>query len=166
LLTQHNLCIAAQRVLAQDGLPSAAHRLLPSSTIMTTLHGPDYRSNAGPSRPASIQELASRAHKFTDNWDPSKELKYWLRVAEHARHLAQSYDRDNDIENAFVEYAKAATLILQKIPQHREFSQRLDSTQRETLSIVRARTLVFLIVSTNAESTIRKAKAFSIGWES
>lgn len=104
---------------------------------MNTVHSSKFRSNAGPSRPSSIQELAAKALRSTDTWDPSKELKYWLRVAEHARHLGQDFEKGNDIENAFVEYAKAATLILQKIPTHRDFLQRLNSTQRETLSIVR-----------------------------
>lgn len=105
---------------------------------MTTLHNSRYKPSAGPSRPSSIQELAARAYQFTDTWDPSKELKHWLKVAENARHLGQDYDREKDIENAFVEYAKAATLILQKIPSHREFSQRLEPAQRETLSSVRS----------------------------
>ncbi|THH09006.1 hypothetical protein EW145_g2317 [Phellinidium pouzarii] len=80
--------------------------------------------------PASIQQLAQLAEV---PWDPSNDFKYWLKVAEKARHRGQDYDLRNDLENAFVEYAKAATLILDKIPTHRDYQTRLDSTQRETL---------------------------------
>lgn len=84
----------------------------------------------GLGRPASIQELAQRAEI---TWDPAKDFKYWLKFAERSRHAGQAYDLQGDFENAFVEYAKAATLILDKIPTHRDYQGRLDSTQRETL---------------------------------
>ncbi|KAI5119469.1 hypothetical protein M0805_007203 [Coniferiporia weirii] len=85
-----------------------------------------------PRRPASIQELAQRAELI---WDPSKDFKFWLKFAERARHAGQDHDLRGDLENAFVEYAKAATLILDKIPTHRDYQTRLDATQRETLII-------------------------------
>ena len=81
-------------------------------------------------RPASIQELARRA-EF--EWDPSKDFKFWLKVAEKARHQAQAHDAHGDLENAFVEYARAATLILDKIPTHKDYHVRLDQIQRDTL---------------------------------
>ncbi|KAH8112815.1 hypothetical protein DFH11DRAFT_1511304 [Phellopilus nigrolimitatus] len=87
-------------------------------------------ASATPKRPASIQELAQRA-EFV--WEPSKDFKFWLKVAEKSRHAGQDYDLYGDLENAFVEYAKAATLILDKIPTHRDYHTRLDPTQRETL---------------------------------
>ncbi|EJD01861.1 uncharacterized protein FOMMEDRAFT_20646, partial [Fomitiporia mediterranea MF3/22] len=83
-----------------------------------------------PKRPASIQELAQRAEI---NWDASKDFKFWLKVAERARHAGQDHDLHGDLENAFVEYARAATLILDKIPTHRDYHTRLDQIQRDTL---------------------------------
>ncbi|EJD07043.1 uncharacterized protein FOMMEDRAFT_144833 [Fomitiporia mediterranea MF3/22] len=83
-----------------------------------------------PKRPASIQELAQRAEI---NWDASKDFKFWLKVAERARHAGQVHDLHGDLENAFVEYARAATLILNKIPTHRDCHTRLDQIQRDTL---------------------------------
>lgn len=89
---------------------------------------------SNPRRPASIQELAQRAEI---KWDASRDFKYWLKVAEKARHTAQDYDLHGDLENAFVEYARAATLILDKIPTHRDYHTRLTQVQRETLISVR-----------------------------
>lgn len=86
-----------------------------------------------PKRPASIQELAQRAEI---KWDSSRDFKYWLKVAEKARHAGQDYDLYGDLENAFVEYARAATLILDKIPTHRDFASRLTQEQRDTLITV------------------------------
>lgn len=86
--------------------------------------------------PASIQELADRAEK-SGIWETSKDFKVWLKTAERARHAGQAYDQSNDYENAFVEYARAATLILDKVPSHREYYTRLDGTQRNTLMSVR-----------------------------
>lgn len=41
-----------------------------------------------------------------------------------------------DLENAFVEYAKAATLILDRMPTHREYMTRLNPQQRDSLTAV------------------------------
>ena len=88
-------------------------------------------------RPSSIQELAQRAD-ISSIWDPTKDLKFWLKMAENARHTGQQLDRAGELEEAFVEYTKAASLILERIPTHREYHTRLDSTQRETLILVRS----------------------------
>ena len=90
-------------------------------------------SSSTPRRPASIQELAQRAEI---QWDASKDFKFWLKVAEKARHAGQDYDLRGDFENAFVEYARAATLILDKIPTHRDYHTRLNEVQRDTLIMV------------------------------
>ena len=89
---------------------------------------------APPSRPSSINELVERA--FTNLWDPTKDFKHWLRVAERSRNTGREYADMGDLENAFVEYAKAATLILDKMPSHGEYSKRLNSAQKESLSLV------------------------------
>lgn len=118
-------------------------------------------------RPASIQELADRAFEFTKLWDPSTDFKFWLKTAERARHSAQEYETYGDIENAFVEYAKAATLILDKIPTHRDYHTRLDSTQRDTLVLVCEHSPVSSDrASLERVSMNRKAKVFWIAWAS
>ncbi|KLO07032.1 hypothetical protein SCHPADRAFT_667980 [Schizopora paradoxa] len=82
--------------------------------------------------PASIQELAERAEQL-NVWETTRDFKQWLKAAERARHAGQSHDLSKDLENAFVEYARAATLILDKIPTHKEYYTRLDGVQRDTL---------------------------------
>ncbi|KAJ3000434.1 hypothetical protein NUW54_g6783 [Trametes sanguinea] len=86
----------------------------------------NYDAGAGPStnshyrlhrnRPATISELATAAS--ADLWDPSKGLKHWLRTAEKARRTGDSLVQIRDYEGAFMEYAKAATIVLEKLPTH------------------------------------------------
>ena len=83
--------------------------------------------------PASLEELSKRARV---DWDASLDFKHWLKVAEKTRHAGQAYDQYGDLESAFVEYARAATLILEKIPLHRDYMTRLDDVQRATLKMV------------------------------
>ncbi|KZT00710.1 uncharacterized protein LAESUDRAFT_529647 [Laetiporus sulphureus 93-53] len=85
-------------------------------------------------RPASISELATRAQDIF--WDPNKGLKHWLRTAEKARRTAEQLVKDGDYENAFVNYAKAATVVLEKIPTHRDYSVLLTPDQRKNLDMV------------------------------
>ncbi|OBZ76162.1 AMSH-like protease sst2 [Grifola frondosa] len=92
--------------------------------------------NSGPSnnyRPATIAELAAQAQ---DNlWDPSKGLKHWLRTAEKARRTAEAYVEARNFERAFVEYAKAATIVLEKLPSHPEYQTLLNADQRHNLGM-------------------------------
>lgn len=88
------------------------------SSSIYSVHAASGSSSAN-YRPATIAELAARAQ---DNlWDPSKGLKHWLRTAERARKSAEAYVQADDYESAFVEYAKAATIVLEKLPWHREY---------------------------------------------
>lgn len=97
------------------------------SDVMSTPSGLGYH------RPASISELAARAQ---DNlWDPTKGLKHWLRTAERARRHAEALATDGDYESAFVEYAKAATIVLEKLPTHREYNVLLNADQRQNLGM-------------------------------
>ncbi|KAL4248590.1 peptidase M67C family protein [Abortiporus biennis] len=84
-------------------------------------------------RPATIAELASQAQRHL--WDPSKPLKHWLRTAERARKAAQTYQEAGDYESAFVEFAKAATLVLEKLPTHSEYKALLTPEQRSNLGV-------------------------------
>ena len=85
-------------------------------------------------RPRSITELAAEANDGL--WDPSKPLKHWLRTAEKARKLGNTYVEAEDYELAFIEYARAATLVLEKLPTHSEYKTLLSSTQRSNLGLV------------------------------
>jgi STAM-binding protein len=90
--------------------------------------------NAG-RRPAMISELAEAARK-TD-WDPNGSVKYFLRHAERNRREGQTYFEQKDLESSFVSFARAASLILEKIPNHREYKTLLSAAQRENLAQVR-----------------------------
>ena len=85
-------------------------------------------------RPATIAELADRARD--DQWDPSKGVKHWLKTGESIRRAGKAYVQANDLESAFVEYAKAATLVLEKLPSHREYYTMLNPNQRHNLGLV------------------------------
>ena len=85
-------------------------------------------------RPATIAELAEAAR--IDLWDPAKGLKHWLRTAERARKAGRSFHDQGNWEPAFVEYARAATLVLDKLPTHREYQSLLTADQRHNLSMV------------------------------
>ena len=96
---------------------------------------PDPRRYSSQSkRPASIAELAERA---LDNlWDENKDLKHYLRVAEKYRRDGKEFVRTGDLENAFVHFARAATLVLEKLPLHRDYYTLLKPAQRQNLGLV------------------------------
>ena len=95
---------------------------------------PSPQSSSSPRRPFCIAELADRA---THNlWDPSKGLKQWLKAADGFRKAGKAYHEAGDLEAAFVEFAKAATIILEKLPSHKEYFSLLTATQRHNLGLV------------------------------
>ena len=83
----------------------------------------------------STSELAAIAAR--DAWAPNKPLKHWLRTAEKARKAGQAYVEAQNYESAFVEFARAATIVLEKLPLHAEFQVLLNAEQRRNLSMVR-----------------------------
>ena len=85
-------------------------------------------------RPLSIAELADRA--LHNLWDPSRSLGQWLKAADGFRKAGKSYMDAGDLEAAFVEFAKAATIILEKLPTHKEYYTLLLPTQRHNLGLV------------------------------
>ncbi|KAF8452830.1 hypothetical protein L210DRAFT_3639282 [Boletus edulis BED1] len=94
---------------------------------------PSPQSSSSPRRPFCIAELANRA---THNlWDPSKGLKQWLKTADGFRKAGRAYHEAGDLEAAFVEFAKAATIILEKLPLHKEYFTLLTPTQRHNLGL-------------------------------
>jgi STAM-binding protein len=84
-------------------------------------------------RPASISELAERANI---TWDESKGFKYHLRSAGKCRREGKEYVRSGDMENGFVELAKAATLVLERLPEHPDYIAMLNPNQRHNLGLV------------------------------
>ncbi|KAF8064862.1 hypothetical protein FPV67DRAFT_1671168 [Lyophyllum atratum] len=86
-----------------------------------------------PRKPSSIAQLAEAA---LDNlWDETRDLKYYLRTAEKYRKVARQHVVENDLESAFIMFAKAATLVLEKIPTHRDFATLLNQAQRQNLTL-------------------------------
>lgn len=85
-------------------------------------------------RPYSIAELADRAKQSLG--DGPRQFKTWLRIAENARRDAKSFLGQGDLESAFIEYARAATIVLEKIPTHPDYRVLLSTTQRHNMGLV------------------------------
>jgi hypothetical protein len=86
-------------------------------------------------RPASLAELAERARN--NGWDPNLGIKHWLKTAEKHRNKGNALVSSGDLEAGFVELATAATIVLEKVPNHREYSTMLNPTLRKNLGEVR-----------------------------
>ncbi|KAI0301378.1 hypothetical protein BC826DRAFT_888745, partial [Russula brevipes] len=85
-------------------------------------------------RPHSIAELAEHAKQSLG--DDPRPFKTWLRIAENARRDAKGFREQGDIESAFIEYARAATVVLEKIPAHPDYRVLLTTTQRHNMGLV------------------------------
>ena len=115
-----------------SGVPQVAS---PSRTHAVARSGPStFHSDHSRARPATIAELAAQARE--NLWDPSKDLRHLLHAAESSRCTAETRLLSKDYEGAFVEFAKAATLVLEKIPTHKEYRTLLKTDQRHNLSMV------------------------------
>lgn len=66
----------------------------------------------------------------------ARPFKTWLRIAESARRDAQSYQEEGDLESAFIETARAATIVLEKIPSHPDYRILLTPVQRHNMGLV------------------------------
>ncbi|KAH9929115.1 uncharacterized protein BXZ73DRAFT_78251 [Epithele typhae] len=107
---------------------------------MSSAAHPAPTAGSGPSssrttqyRPATIAELANQAQEY--DFDESLGLKHWLRSAEKARRSAERLVHEQQYEAAFIEYAKAATIVLERLPKHREYGQLLSADQRQNLGM-------------------------------
>jgi len=89
---------------------------------------------APPSRPYYIGELEERAKQILG--EGTKPFKDWLLIAENARRDAKRFQGQGDLESAFVEYSKAATIVLEKIPAHPGYRIFLSTTQRHKMGLV------------------------------
>ncbi|RDB18377.1 Serine/threonine-protein kinase STY8 [Hypsizygus marmoreus] len=70
--------------------------------------------------PSSITLLAVEAQQDVP-WDRDGDLKQLFGVAETLRKEAQEYLKVGDYERTFISVSRAVTLILDKIPAHREY---------------------------------------------
>ncbi|KAJ3747852.1 hypothetical protein DFH05DRAFT_858756 [Lentinula detonsa] len=96
---------------------------------------PNQHSQHAQRRPALISELAVRAQQ-TD-WDENGPFKYFLRLAERYRKDAKEAVARGDLEEAFVAFARSASIVLEKLPSHRDYHTSLTNTQRHNLTLVR-----------------------------
>ncbi|KAF8157555.1 hypothetical protein K438DRAFT_1732192, partial [Mycena galopus ATCC 62051] len=111
---------------------------------------------APPTRPATISELAAAAAESPP--PPGRELKQYLRLAEaHRKAGASLMARATgtgtgtgtggggaggsgpeavalDMERGFIEFARAATLIVETIPAHRDYATELNGEQKANLT--------------------------------
>ncbi|KAJ7723033.1 hypothetical protein B0H14DRAFT_3520151 [Mycena olivaceomarginata] len=84
-------------------------------------------------RPARISELIAAAETAAP---PGRDLKHYIRVAESHRRTGVAYmgrasSNANSAFHTFIEYACAATLIVETIPTHRDYQAGL-SAEPET----------------------------------
>ncbi|KAJ7814468.1 hypothetical protein B0H13DRAFT_1508242, partial [Mycena leptocephala] len=84
--------------------------------------------------PAMISELAAKTSSSNSN--ANVDLKNLLRRAEGHRWTGGVTDIGLDLERAFIEYARAATLIVETVPGHREYGKGLNAEQRANLKAV------------------------------
>ena len=105
-----------------------------NSTLSNSTEPPPLSQHQPASRPHSIPELAEIARQSLGN-DP-RPVKTWLRTAENVRRDAKTFQEQGNLELAFVEYAKAGIIVLEKLPFHPEYRVLLNATQRHNMALV------------------------------
>ncbi|KAK0447262.1 hypothetical protein EV421DRAFT_1706830 [Armillaria borealis] len=83
-----------------------------------------------PPRPPTIDDLAARAVVSQDNRIPIKSL---LKTADNWRNRGQTYEGQQDLQNAFVAYASAGKLALEIIVAHPDYDTALSKEQKSSL---------------------------------
>lgn len=81
-----------------------------------------------------ISELAARAQQTT--WDEDGSFKYFLRLAEKYRKEAKEAVAKGELEEAFIAFARSASIVLERLPNHRDYNTTLNHSQRHNLSLV------------------------------
>jgi STAM-binding protein len=84
-------------------------------------------------RPLTMEELDTRARD--DLWDGKETLGHYLAIAGRFRNDGNDLQARGDYESAYVQFAKAAALVLEKIPLHREYMN-LPAEKRRNLATV------------------------------
>ena len=112
----------------------APSNFVPSPVVRDSSPSPAHWQLQGTSRPHTIGELAERVKQILG--ENPRPIKAWLRIAENARRDAKSFQEQGDLESAFVEYAKAATCVLEKIPADPDYRVVLSTRQRHNIGLV------------------------------
>ncbi|KAG8704642.1 hypothetical protein FRC08_002117 [Ceratobasidium sp. 394] len=81
-------------------------------------------------RPLAISELANRVRPT--GYDPAKSPKDQLRLATAERDAGEQAKSQGDLENAFIHFGKAATLMLEELPTHPKYNE-LSPAQKEAV---------------------------------
>ena len=105
-----------------------------SSASRTTFPRNTQQSASSYRRPATIAELADAARET--GWDAALPLKHWLKVAEKVRAAGNQHIDQGDLEMGFVELARAATIVMEKVPTHKDYQSLLNATLRKNLGSV------------------------------
>jgi STAM-binding protein len=116
--------------------PTGVDRNLPS-TVINLPQGPQPSTVApslAASRPHSIAELAEVVRVSLGN--EARPFKTWLRLAQNVRGDGKSFQEQGDLEHAFIEFGKAATIVLEKIPSHPDYGVLTTQTQRHNIGLV------------------------------
>lgn len=79
-----------------------------------------------------------------DSYDPSRSLKDSLRAADALRQRGNQALTENDLETAFVNMARAGTIIVEKIPKHPDYLK-LRADQRQNLASVSYRSSIHVM---------------------
>ena len=107
---------------------------IPNSTLSNSTEAPPPSHHQPESRPHSTGELAEIARRSLGA-DP-RPFNTWLRIVENARRDAKTFAEQGNIESAFMEYAKAVTIVLEKIPYYPEYRALHNSMQRNDMGLV------------------------------
>lgn len=78
-----------------------------------------------------MEELDARARD--DLWDGKEALGHYLATASRFRNNGNDLQARGDHESAYVQFAKAAALVLEKMPLHREYMS-LPAEKRRNLA--------------------------------
>jgi STAM-binding protein len=114
-------------------------RTASSASVRDHYHG--YYDPTG--RPPTIAELAelARAPDRGDgtDWEEGgggRDLKHWLRLAQRLRNDAKALAEKGKVADAFVQYARSATIVLERLPTHPDYQTLLTQQQRQNLGLV------------------------------
>ncbi|KAG8705518.1 hypothetical protein FRC08_001636, partial [Ceratobasidium sp. 394] len=106
-------------------LALGSHR--PPHLILLACHA------SSPLDPSSgARGLSSSARSHPTGYDPRQVAQGLLRIATAERDAGEHAQAANDVESAFIHFAKASTLMLEDLPTHRKFAK-LTASQKEAV---------------------------------
>lgn len=87
-----------------------------------------------PLRPHTVEELEERVKQAL--YDDARSLKTWFLIGKNASRGAKTFYKQGELELDYEEYAKAATIVLEKIPAHPDYRVFLSNVQRHNMRMV------------------------------